>query len=135
RHNRKLAAPRPVLRVICDATIEVRSGIFYATIIVLLVFCPLFALPGIEGLMFTPLATAYIVSIFASLVTSVTLTPVLAYYLLPKMKLAAHGDDACVTYLKRHYERLVRWAFANRAIVFGGSLAAGSLWCGGGGGP
>jgi len=91
RQNRALAQPRPVLAVIADATVEVRSGIFYATLIVLLVFFPLFSLPGIEGLMFTPLAITYIVSIFASLITSITLTPVLAYYLLPQMK-RMHGQ-------------------------------------------
>ena len=82
RENRALASPRPVFEVIASATQEVRSGIVYATIIIVLVFVPLFALPGIEGRLFASLGIAYIVSILASLLTSVTVTPVLSYYLL-----------------------------------------------------
>jgi HME family heavy-metal exporter len=111
RQNRQLATPRPVLRVISDATVEVRSGIFYATVIMLLVFLPLFFLPGVEGLIFQPLAVAYVTSILASLVTSVTLTPVLAYYLLPQMKRMDRGDGGLVRFLKRQNERLLLWAF------------------------
>src|SRR5260221_7319894 len=124
RLNRRLASPRPALRVIADATVEVRSGIFYATLIVLLVFFPMFALPGIEGLMFTPLATTYIVSILASLVTSVTLTPVLAYYLLRNSNLMDHGDSRLVRFLKRQNERLLIWAFDHRATVIGSAAVA-----------
>ena len=123
RLNRMREEPRPVLRVIADASVEVRSGIFYATLIVLLVFFPLFALPGIDGLMFEPLAVAYITSIFASLVTSVTLTPVLSYYLLPQMKRMRHGDSGLVRVLKRQNERLLNWAFANQATVVAAALA------------
>jgi HME family heavy-metal exporter len=122
RLNRALAQPRPVLGVIADATVEVRSGIFYATLIVLLVFFPLFSLPGIEGLMFTPLAITYIVSIFASLITSITLTPVLAYYLLPQMKRMTHGDSALVRVLKRQNERLLTWAFGHQVGVMATAL-------------
>jgi HME family heavy-metal exporter len=84
-----------VLEVIAAATLEVRSAIVYATLIIVLVFVPLFALPGIEGRLFTPLGLAYIVSILASMVVSVTLTPVMAFYLLPHMKQLDHGE--CTT--------------------------------------
>ncbi|HEX5847221.1 MAG TPA: efflux RND transporter permease subunit, partial [Rhodoplanes sp.] len=82
KDNRVLADPRPVLEVIATASQEVRSGIVYATLVIVLVFVPLFALPGIEGRLFAPLGIAYIVSILASLLTSVTVTPVLSFYLL-----------------------------------------------------
>ncbi|MBI1774044.1 MAG: efflux RND transporter permease subunit [Proteobacteria bacterium] len=119
RQNRTLASPRPPLQVIADATVEVRSGIFYATVIVLLVFFPLFSLPGFEGLMFQPLAVTYIVSILASLITSVTLTPVLAYFLLPRMKRMEHGESMLVRFLKRWNERLLLWAFGRQGrIIF-----------------
>jgi heavy-metal exporter, HME family len=127
RLNRELAIPRPALRVVADATVEVRTGIFYATIIVLLVFFPMFALPGIEGLMFIPLATTYIVSILASLVTSITLTPVLAYYLLPTIKRMSHGDSGLVKILKRQNERLLLWAFDRRNFVICAALVGVSM--------
>ncbi|MBM4181251.1 MAG: efflux RND transporter permease subunit [Betaproteobacteria bacterium] len=109
--NRAAASPREVLEVIAAATLEVRSGIVYATFIIILVFVPLFALPGIEGRLFTPLGVAYIVSILASMVVSLTVTPVLAYYLLPGMKRLDHGDSPLVARLKAWDTRLLHWSF------------------------
>ncbi|KAF1716409.1 CusA/CzcA family heavy metal efflux RND transporter [Pseudoxanthomonas yeongjuensis] len=111
KQNRLLPEPLPVLQVVRQASLEVRSGIIYATAIVVLVFVPLFALPGIEGRLFAPLGVAYIVSILASLLVSVTVTPVLASYLLPKMKRLSHGDGLLVRKLKAWDERLLRWSF------------------------
>jgi CzcA family heavy metal efflux pump len=111
RLNQALPTPRPVIEVIAHATLEVRSAIVYATLIIVLVFVPLFVLPGIEGRLFTPLGMAYIVSILASMIVSVTLTPVMAYYLLPKLKLEGHGDSPLVRWLKRGDTRLLNWSF------------------------
>lgn len=111
KQNRLLPDPLPALQVVRQASLEVRSGIIYATAIVVLVFVPLFALPGIEGRLFAPLGVAYIVSILASLLVSVTVTPVLASYLLPKMKRLSHGDGPLVRKLKAWDERLLAWSF------------------------
>lgn len=99
-----------VLETIWHASVEVRSAIVYATVIVVLVFVPLFALPGIEGRLFAPLGIAYITSIVASMLVSMTVTPVLAMYLLPRMKRLRHGDSPLVRWLKRHDERLLHWS-------------------------
>jgi HME family heavy-metal exporter len=82
----------------------VRTGIIYATAIIVLVFIPLFALPGIEGRLFVPLGIAFIVSTLASLLVSVTITPVLCFYLLPSMKSLRDHDTKIVTWLKSHYK-------------------------------
>jgi HME family heavy-metal exporter len=118
KENRLLAKPRSVLGVIAAASIEVRSGVVYATLIVVLVFIPLFALPGIEGRLFTPLGIAYIVSILASLVVAMTVTPVLCYYLLPNMKRIDHGDSRLVVWLKRQDEKLLNWSFDRSRGLF-----------------
>lgn len=109
-----------VLETIWRASVEVRSGIVYATVIVVLVFVPLFALPGIEGRLFAPLGIAYIASILASMLVSMTVTPVLAMVLLPKMKRLQHGDSPLVARLKAWDARLLDWSFGHlRAIVAG----------------
>ncbi len=96
RENRHATSPRPVLTVIFQATSEVRGPIVIGTTIVLLVFLPLFALPGLAGRLFQPLAIAYIISILASMVVSLTVTPVMAYYLLPRMKRMEHTKDSFI---------------------------------------
>lgn len=95
----------PPLLLIARATMEVRSAILYATVIVVLVLLPLFFLPGMEGRLMLPLAIGYIVSLLASMVVSVTLTPVMAYYLLPTMPQLGHGDTKLLARIKDAYAR------------------------------
>ena len=87
---------QPVLKVIYEASSEVRSAIINSTIIVILVFAPLFALSGIQGRLFAPLGVAYIVSILASTVVSLTVTPVFSYYLLGKVGKSGSDRDPIV---------------------------------------
>ncbi len=124
RQNRQSAEPRPVIEVIAKASIEVRSGVVYATFIVVLVFLPLFALPGIEGRLFTPLGIAYIVSILASMLVATSLTPVLCYWLLPKMKRLDHGDSPLVRWLKRGDKWLLGWSFKRSGVLIALALVA-----------
>ncbi|WP_341238104.1 efflux RND transporter permease subunit [uncultured Limnobacter sp.] len=95
--------PFDLVGLVRKASLEVRTGIVYATAIIVLVFIPLFALPGIEGKLFIPLGIAFIVSTLASLVVSVTVTPVLSYYLLPRVKNLDHGDTKVLAWLKARY--------------------------------
>jgi HME family heavy-metal exporter len=111
------------IELVAHATMEVRSAILYATIIIVLVFLPLFALPGMEGRLFVPLGIAFIVSTLASLVVSVTVTPVLSFYLLPSMKSLDHGDTKLLAWLKASYGRSLQ-AVLNRPKA---ALAAGAV--------
>ena len=112
------------LELVRNATLEVRSAILYATIIIVLVFLPLFALPGMEGRLFVPLGVAFIVSTLASLVVSVTVTPVLAFYLLPRMKSLDDGDTRFLAWLKTRYRNGLQRVLAHpKRAVGAGALA------------
>lgn len=122
RENRKAENPRPSLEVIYHASLEIRSSIVFATVIVALVFIPLFALSGVEGRLLAPLGLAYITALVASLFVSLTVTPVLASYLLPKMK-AMHEekDGFLVRFLKKWDEKLLRRTLHHPWLVIGGA--------------
>lgn len=92
--NRRRAEPLPVLKVVYDASSEVRGAILISTVLVIVVFAPLFALSGMEGRLFTPLGIAYVVSILASTVVSLTVTPVLSYFLLGRRGKTVSAEEA-----------------------------------------
>ena len=101
KENSLAENPRRTLNVIFEASVEVRNAIIVSTMLVIIVFAPLFALSGISGRMFIPLGIAYIVSILASTVVSLTLTPVLSYFLLSRTKSTGkHSDGFVVRMLK-----------------------------------
>ena len=118
RENREREKPLPSLQVIYAASSEVRNSIVFATIIVVLVFVPLFALQGIEGRIFAPLGIAYIVSILASLLVSLTVTPVLCSYLLPRMKMMReHADGWLVRHIKSFERHTLDFVFPKTNFV------------------
>lgn len=109
---------RPHLDVILDASVEVRSSIVFATAIILLVFMPLFFLSGVEGRLLRPLGIAFCVSIAASLLTALTLTPALSAYLLPNSTTIRDAKEPrLVRFLKRLYEKPLAWSLRRPAAV------------------
>lgn len=117
RENVAAGSPRSVFDVVVSASQEVRSGIVYATLVIILVFIPLFALSGIEGRLFVPLGEAYIVAILASLLVSITLTPVMAYYMLPGLKALRESESKLVTWLKGRNRAALAFAFGRQKLV------------------
>ena len=125
RQNRMLPVEerRPVLDVVFDASREVRMPILNSTIIIMVSFVPLFFLSGMEGKMLIPLGIAFIVSLFASTVVALTLTPVLCSYLLGGRK----GSDRLpkeafvAVWLKKYYETALLWVLGHKKIVTGGT--------------
>ena len=111
KENRSLSTihgkkPLPVHQIVFNASMEVRSSVVYATIIVALVFMPLLTLSGVAGKLFAPLGLAYIAAIMASLVVALTLTPALCFVLLGEAKLNTE-DSPIIRRIKRGYVRML----------------------------
>ncbi|MGE0763698.1 MAG: efflux RND transporter permease subunit [Bdellovibrionales bacterium] len=122
RENALRANPLSVLRVVFEASSEIRNSIVLATVIIALVFLPLFNLTGLEGRLFAPLGAAYLTALLASLVVSLTLTPVLCSYFLSH-KPKAHQDTKMVQVLKAWDRRILEWALPRSNLVLGLALS------------
>jgi CzcA family heavy metal efflux pump len=110
---------QPPLRVIYRASAEVRNSIVFATLVIVLVFLPLLSLEGMEGRVFLPLGLAFIFSMAASLLVSLTLTPALCGIMLSKVGAQAHhGDPWLVQRLKRLNAPVVNWSLDRPGAVF-----------------
>lgn len=121
---------KPVLAVICSASVEVRASIVLATAIILLAFLPLFFLSGIEGRLLLPLGMAFCISLSVSLLVALTLTPALAAWFLPDTKaISSAGDSRLVIGIKRLYQPVLDWSLKRPAVLAGlgacGLVAAG----------
>ena len=121
--NRSEDLQQNKLKVIFDASVEIRSSIINATFIIIVAFVPLFFLSGMEGKLLEPLGIAFIVSFFASLIVSITLTPVLSGYLLTndKMLQRQHKESWLVTRLQHVYQSALTVVMKFKGAVLGAS--------------
>jgi CzcA family heavy metal efflux pump len=128
RENRGSPTPRPVYRVVLDASIEVRGAVVYATFVVALVFMPVLTMSGVQGRLFAPLAIAYILAILASLLVALTLTPALSAVLLPQV-IEHAAEPRFITALKARYSGWMQGVMDRPAILVTGAgvLCLGAL--------
>jgi CzcA family heavy metal efflux pump len=113
---------RPALEVVYLASKEIRRSIVFATLVVMLVFLPLFFLADVEGRLLRPLGFAYLIALFASLVVALTVTPVLSSYLLPRLRSVREAvDPRFARWLKRYYGRFLPLVLDHRLVVFAGA--------------
>ena len=124
RENQRSEHPQPMLQVVFDASIEVRSAVVYATIAIIMVFVPLLTMPGLAGRLFAPLGIACILAILASLMVALTVTPALCYLLLSRHN-PEHHRSPMVPWLQARYRRAVTWVgHSTRPVVVGVILCA-----------
>jgi copper/silver efflux system protein len=130
-HHLPPGEQRPALRVVFDASKEIRASIVNATLIIIVVFLPLFFLGGVEGRLLRPLGFAYVVAILASLVVAVTVTPVLCSWLLPNSKsVQTEEESRVVTWLTARYARTLEPVLAHPKRVLAGAVVALALTVG-----
>ncbi len=133
RENIRLAKNerKSVLKVVLDASVEIRPSIINATFIIIVAFLPLFFLDGMEGRMLVPLGLTFIISLFASLVVAITLTPVMCSYMLSSDKMLKRktDDSKLVGFLKRTYLKALEWVLLKpkQIILFLGILLVVSI--------
>jgi CzcA family heavy metal efflux pump len=131
RENRARPEPerRPAIEVIYQASSEVRGAILFATLIIAVVFAPLFLLPGIEGLLLRPLGLAYLAALVASMVVSLSLTPALCLLLLSGSRSIERGEPRLLRFLKAMYGRSLASALRRPwpILVLSGLLLAGAV--------
>lgn len=114
-----------LMDVIYKASSEVRNSIIYATILVVIVFLPIFFLPGVEGRLLGSLGAAYLVSLVASLIVSLTVTPALCSLFLGKEKSDDHsGDTKFVTFIKTRLSPVIMWGIKNSMILLTTTIIA-----------
>ncbi|WP_027328302.1 efflux RND transporter permease subunit [Marinimicrobium agarilyticum] len=126
RENTQRPEPErePALPVVLRATHEIQSSIVFATLIIVLVFLPLFFLDGVEGRLLEPLGFAYVISLAASLLVALTVTPVLCLYFLPGSKAVRQDHDSrLIGWLKRRYRPLLKASLNHTRWVVGGAAA------------
>jgi len=121
RENRLIEKPLSNFKVVYEASMEVRSSVVYATIIVALVFIPLITLSGVAGKLFAPLGLAYITAIMASLVVALTITPALCYMLLGSAKLDSE-DSPIIKVIKKFYVKLLLQIEKSYKVILTGSF-------------
>ncbi|KAF0126948.1 MAG: CzcA family heavy metal efflux protein [Elusimicrobia bacterium] len=119
RQNAALAGGgKPALSVILSATLEIRPSIVFATLIIMLVFLPLFFLTGVEGRLMRPLGFAYVVALFASLIVALVITPAMCWYLLPGSRAMRRGGESrAVVWLKGVYRPALLWSMRRAALL------------------
>jgi CzcA family heavy metal efflux pump len=116
--RRRPADRQPAPVIVRDATLEIRTSIVFATVIIVMVFLPIFGLSGVEGRLLTPLAAAYIISLGASLVVAIVVTPALCVAFLPESASVLRGHDGWLARtLKTRFARLLPYALGRPALV------------------